>query len=122
MTPKRQRERVEDILECCELIEHYLSADPQLMTGVHFDAVRARTIIIGEAAKHLHESTKSLAPEIPWRKVAGMRDIAIHEYFDTVHAVVLMTARERVPELKLAVRRILDIGDLDYERSPMRTD
>lgn len=122
MSPRRQRERLEDILESCELIDEYTRRDPELANGLMFDAVRMRITIIGEAAKHLSEETRSRAPEIPWRKVAGMRDIVVHAYFDTAHAMVLMTAHERVPELLEAVRRILDAGDLDYERSPLRTD
>ncbi|WP_156761392.1 HepT-like ribonuclease domain-containing protein [Microbacterium karelineae] len=122
MTPRRQRERLEDILECCEAIAQYVAEDPGLDDGIHFDATRARVLIIGEAVSHLHSSVRARAPEVAWHEIVGMRNIVIHEYFDTAHAVVLAAAHEDVPRLKRAVRRILDVGDLDYERSPMRTD
>jgi uncharacterized protein with HEPN domain len=38
--------------------------------------------IIGEAAKNVSEPTRALAPAIPWREIAGTRDLIAHGYFD----------------------------------------
>lgn len=38
--------------------------------------------IIGEAAKYVSEPTRALAPNIPWREIAGTRDRIAHGYFD----------------------------------------
>jgi uncharacterized protein with HEPN domain len=38
--------------------------------------------IIGEAAKYVSEPTRAMAPEIPWREIAGTRDRIAHGYFD----------------------------------------
>ena len=46
-----------------------------------YDAVLRNLEIIGEAAKNISEETKKKAPSIEWRKIAGFRDIVIHEYF-----------------------------------------
>ena len=45
------------------------------------DAVVRRLEIIGEAAKSIPDDFKTQHPEIPWRKIAGMRDVLIHKYF-----------------------------------------
>ena len=38
------------------------------------DAVIRKLEIIGEAVKQLSDGTRSRAPEIPWKQIAGMRD------------------------------------------------
>ncbi len=38
--------------------------------------------IIGEAARTLPEDVRTLAPEIPWPNIIGMRNILVHGYFD----------------------------------------
>jgi uncharacterized protein with HEPN domain len=42
------------------------------------DAVGRNLEIIGEAVKALTTETRGRAPEIPWRRIAGMRDQLIH--------------------------------------------
>ena len=44
------------------------------------DAVIRNLEVIGEATKHLTRETKNAAPHIPWRRMAGLRDILIHDY------------------------------------------
>ena len=45
------------------------------------DAVVRRLEIIGEAVKSIPDEFKSKHPEIPWKKIAGLRDVLIHKYF-----------------------------------------
>lgn len=56
------------------------------------DAVIRNLEIIGEAVKRLSQNTCSRRPDIPWSRIAGMRDVLIHQYFgvklDTVWEVV----------------------------------
>ncbi|MEM2913596.1 MAG: HepT-like ribonuclease domain-containing protein [Candidatus Bathyarchaeia archaeon] len=46
------------------------------------DAVVKNLEIIGEAIKKVPAETRTKHPEIEWRKIAGLRDILIHEYFN----------------------------------------
>lgn len=45
------------------------------------DAVVRRLEIIGEAAKNIPKNLREKYQDIPWRKIVGMGDIVIHEYF-----------------------------------------
>lgn len=62
--------------------------------------------IIGEATKRLPEDIRSLEPEIPWRKMAGLRDIVIHQYDHVDLAAVWAAAREDVPNVRNRLERL----------------
>ncbi|MBN1134587.1 MAG: DUF86 domain-containing protein [Methanosarcinaceae archaeon] len=57
--------------------------------------------IIGEAAKAMPDSVKALAPDIPWSKIAGMRDRLIHAYFIVDYNLVWDTLGNELPNLKI---------------------
>lgn len=72
-----------DILDSIEKIEEYtknVSKDDFFNNIQIQDAVVRRIGIIGEAVKNLPISLKNKYPYIPWKKIAGTRDIIIHDY------------------------------------------
>lgn len=75
---------LQDILGSISAIEEYtqgFSEDQFCINRQTQDAVIRRLEIIGEAAKNINEEIRGKYPDIPWRKIAGMRDILVHEYF-----------------------------------------
>jgi len=56
--------------------------------------------VLGEAAKHIPISFRKKYPDIPWTKMAGMRDVLIHDYMGVDLMTVWKVAKERLPALK----------------------
>jgi len=71
------------------------------------DAVLRNLEVIGEAVKALTEETRNLAPEVPWRRIAGMRDVLIHNYFGVDLDVVWRVVEDEVPSLMVVVQRLI---------------
>lgn len=56
--------------------------------------------IIGEAVKNIDPEIRDKYPDIPWKRIAGMRDKLIHEYFGVSISILWKTIQDRVPELE----------------------
>jgi len=74
--------------------------------GLIQDAVIRRLEIIGEAVKNIPFSFRKEYPKIPWKKISGLRDILIHEYFGVDMRLVWRITKKDMPEFK---KRISDI-------------
>lgn len=101
---------IQHILESIELIEQYVAentkdsfiSQPQLQ-----DAVLRRLEIIGEATKNVSADVKEQHPDVPWRLMAGMRDILIHHYFGVDIDLVWNTVKKDLPQVKQLLEAIL---------------
>jgi|GEM_PF-1097762 len=71
-----------DITECIERIESYTVAGRSafMASPLIQDGVIRNFEVIGEATKRLTPALTQLRPELPWRRVAGFRDMLIHRY------------------------------------------
>ena len=67
---------------------------------MRIDAVVRNLEIIGEAAKMIPESIRVEYPNIEWRKIAGLRDILAHHYFEVDLDIVWDLVQNKLPELE----------------------
>lgn len=101
---------LDDILESIERIEDYTKGKTEEVFKRNTelqDAVLRRLEIIGEAVKHIPEDVKDKYPQIEWKKIAGARNIFVHEYFGVRLERVWETALKDLPRLKEQIERIL---------------
>ena len=59
--------------------------------------------VIGEAARHVSQSFQESHPEIPWKRIIGLRNILAHEYGEILVERIWRVALENVPELYRAL-------------------
>lgn len=116
MSAKRHcRVYIEDISEAIERISRYTAAGKEafLSDEKTQDAVIRQLSIIGEAAARIPSKVKDAAPDVPWKKIVGMRNILIHEYSNTSIHRVWDTVQHHLPNLAAAVGPLLakDAGD-----------
>ena len=97
------------ILDSIVKIEKYTKKGrPQFFSdALTQDAVIRNLEIIGEAVKGLPAKLKKDHPGIPWRAIAGLRDILIHEYFGVDHEIVWGVVSKRIPILKRHIQAML---------------
>ena len=104
---------IQDILEAIQRIDEYL-------TGITFeefskdnktiDAVVRNFAVIGEAAKNVPVSVKRKHPEIAWKRMSGMRDKVIHQYFGVDPHILWDTSKIDLPASKQLLKELLSEG------------
>lgn len=108
---RRERLYLLDIVEAGDAIARFVvGIDRERFVGDDLmrSAVLHKLQVIGEAAGRVSETTRALAPAVPWRQVVGFRNFTVHAYFAVDWDVVWVTAIADVPALAAAVRILLD--------------
>lgn len=113
----RDRERLEHILAAIERIVRYTSNksfDDLVSDDMMYYAVVKNIEIIGEAANMITDAFQILHPETPWKKVKGMRNYIVHEYFQVDDIVVWEVATKDLIVLKNQITKY--IAETDWEK------
>lgn len=99
-----------NIHECIAAIESYTrdGRDSFMQNKMIQDAVIRNFEVIGEATKRLSLQTKEKYSEIPWRRIAGLRDVLIHDYLRVDLEEVWGIVIDYLPDLKVKVEKIVN--------------
>ena len=71
------------------------------------DAVIRNLEVIGEAIKSVPTEVRDRYANIPWQRIAGLRDMLIHHYFGIDVDIVWDIVQNKIPELKIQIEGIL---------------
>ena len=102
--------RVADIVDSIEKILSYtagMSFEQFRKDSKTIDAVIRNFTIIGEAARHIPDDIVQSHPEIPWREMADLRNIIVHEYFGVSEKIIWETIQTDLPGLLSSLRIIV---------------
>jgi uncharacterized protein with HEPN domain len=102
-------ERSRDILDAISAIERHQDGDK---AAFEHDELRQTWFlrhlqIIGEAARALPADVRIRAPEVPWSKIIGMRNVLVHGYFDVDTDIVWEAVTSDIPVVKSAILSLL---------------
>jgi len=109
--PRDYKLYLEDILVAIERINSYTqSIDFNTFQGdtQKVDAVLYNLEVIGEAAKNVPMDLRSAYSGIEWRKIVGLRDIIVHEYFGVSLEIVWDIIQNKLPGLHKLIKKMLE--------------
>ncbi|MBI4393264.1 MAG: DUF86 domain-containing protein [Euryarchaeota archaeon] len=101
---------LDDILESIERISEYVDGVTLkrfLAAPEKQDAVLRRLEIIGEAVKHVPVELRETRPAVPWKSIAGLRDVVIHSYANVDNRRVWKVVKKDLPILEREIRSIM---------------
>lgn len=108
--PRDPRFLLEDILEACSRILCYtegLTFEDFQRDRKTLDAVLHNLVTIGEAVKKLPGAIRERYPDVEWNRIAGLRDVLVHEYFGVDEEIVWDIVQNKVPRLQGLVEGII---------------
>ncbi|RZJ11946.1 MAG: DUF86 domain-containing protein [Rubrivivax sp.] len=101
---------IEDMIEFCGKALAYSSVltDATLtVDAMRYDAILRNLELIGEAATHVPDALRAIAPDVPWRQIVATRNRVAHAYLGISADTVWSILHDDLPALDLALRALL---------------
>lgn len=102
---------IEDMLTSMLRIEEYIGEmrfKEFKMNYLIVDAIIRNFEIIGEASKNVPPEIKDKYPEIPWKKMYGLRNLIAHEYFGVDYEMIWEISKNNLPQNSIDLRNIIE--------------
>lgn len=111
---KRDIDVLKDIIEYCDIVyeavEMFGLDDEDFLENKVYQTSTAFSILqIGELVKRLSPELREEFGEVAWKKIAGMRDMMVHQYHNVIPEKQWKTIIERIPELKTSCLEITEV-------------
>ncbi len=72
------------------------------------DAVLRNLEVLGEAAKQIPPAVRDRHPQVPWRRIAGLRDVLAHAYFGLEEDTIWQIVSESIPALAQQLDQVVE--------------
>ncbi len=116
---------INDIMESIKNIEAFsnsLTKEKYEKDKLKQSAIERQLGIIGEAVKNLPNSFRDKYSHVPWKDIAGFRDILTHAYFGLIDERVWRIIKKDLPILKKNIREILEKEKTDENNMFIKSD
>lgn len=103
--------RLKHILDAISEIENYtedVGFEDFSSNSMMLNATLRQLEIIGEASNRLSDSFKQKHHQIYWKKIVGLRNLVIHEYFGVDIRMIWNIVRYNLPVLKDDVKNLVE--------------
>lgn len=111
MKPSAEADRVllAHMRDCLDRIVEYTTAERSRFEASRLvqDAVIRNLQTLTESSQRLSDEIKRSEPQIPWRELAGFRNVIVHGYLGVDLGAVWLVVEQDLPALSEAVNRML---------------
>jgi uncharacterized protein with HEPN domain len=102
---------------CAKVMRYSAGLNQQqfLADELTFDAVLRNLELLGEAAKEIPDDVRLRHPTVPWRRIAGLRDVLAHAYFGLEEDTIWPIITGSIPALaeQLSAVALIELPDRD---------
>jgi len=94
--------------ECIERVREYTELDRARFETSRLiqDAVIRNLQTLTESSQRLSDTIKTTEPQVPWRELAGFRNVIVHGYLGIDLAAVWLVVEQDLPPLAAALERM----------------